>query len=199
MKPIKTIGHSNHPIERFVGLLKAADIALLVDLRSMPYSRRFPQFGKERLARSLAAAGIGYVHEGAALGGLPPPNRSGFAQAGKPEGGAGYDALAERPAFKDALDRLIERAEGTTLCLMCAEKEPLDCHRTVLVSRRLAERGVSIDHLLADGGTRLHRDVEDALLARNAGPDLFDADPLEDRAARLARAWQVRERAMKRG
>ena len=180
MQAIKTIGHSNHPIERFLDLLKAGGVALLVDVRSMPYSRRFPQFGKERLAKSLAAAGIGYVHEGAALG-------------GKPEGGGNYDALAERPAFKDALGRLIERAENTTLCLMCAEKEPLDCHRTVLVSRRLAERGVPVDHLLADGGTRPHSDVEDALLAKKGGPDLFD-----DRVARLARAWQARERAMKR-
>ena len=195
MQAIKTIGHSNHPLERFIDLLKAGGVMLLVDVRSMPYSRRFPQFGKERLAKSLAAAGIGYVHEGAALGGLPPPKRSrfGFAQAGKPEGGGDYDALAERPAFKDALGRLIERAQGTTLCLMCAEKEPLDCHRTVLVSRRLAERGVAVDHLLADGGLRPHREVEEALLARNAGPDLFD-----DHAARLARAYQARERAMKR-
>jgi uncharacterized protein (DUF488 family) len=185
MQAIKTIGHSSHPIERFVDLLKAGGVALLVDVRSMPYSRRFPQFGKERLARSLAAAGIGYIHEGAALG-------------GKPEGGGNYDALAERPAFKDALGRLIERAENTTLCLMCAEKEPLDCHRTVLVSRRLAERGVAVDHLLADGGMRPHREVEEALLAKNGGPDLFDADLFEDRAARLARAYQVRERAMKR-
>jgi uncharacterized protein (DUF488 family) len=185
MQAIKTIGHSNHPIERFVDLLKAGGVALLVDVRSMPYSRRYPQFGKERLAKSLAAAGIGYVHEGAALG-------------GKPEGGGDYDALAARPAFQDALGRLIERAESTTLCLMCAEKEPLDCHRTVLVSRRLAERGVPVDHLLADGGTRPHRDVEETLLGKNPGPDLFDADPLEDRAARLARAWQARERAMKR-
>jgi uncharacterized protein (DUF488 family) len=180
MKPIKTIGHSNHPIERFVDLLKAGGVALLVDVRSMPYSRRYPQFGKERLAKSLAAADIGYVHEGAALG-------------GKPQGGSDYDALAERPAFKEALGRLIERAENTTLCLMCAEKEPLDCHRTVLVSRRLAERGVAVDHLLADGGMRPHREVEEALLAKNGGPDLFD-----DHAARLARAWQARERAMKR-
>jgi len=180
MQAIKTIGHSNHPIERFVDLLKTAGVALLVDVRSMPYSRRFPQFGKERLAESLAAAGIGYVHEGAALG-------------GKPEGGGDYDALAEQPAFKEALGRLIERAENTTLCLMCAEKEPLDCHRTGLVSRRLAERGVVVDHLLADGGMRPHREVEEALLAKNGGPDLFD-----DRTARLARAWQARERAMKR-
>ena len=180
MQVLKTIGHSNHAIECFIDLLKAGGVALLVDVRSMPYSRRFPQFGKERLARSLAEAGIAYIHEGAALG-------------GKPESGGSYETLAERPAFQEALGRLIERSRDTPLCLMCAEKEPLDCHRTVLVSRRLAERGVAIDHLLADGGTRPHHEIEEALLAKNAGPDLF-----EDREARLARAWQMRERAMKR-
>jgi hypothetical protein len=117
------------------------------------------------------------VHEGAALGGRPP--------VGKPGPGGSYDQLAARPAFKDALDRVIEAAQETTLCLMCAEKEPLDCHRTVLVSRRLAERGVDIEHLLADGGTRSHHEAEEAVLGTEAAPDLF-----EDRAARLARAWR---------
>ena len=70
---------------------------------------------------------------------------------------------------------------------MCAEKEPLDCHRTVLVSRRLAEQGVAIDHLLADGSTRPHREVEEALLARNGGPDLFE-DQGSAAGARLAGA-----------
>ena len=182
---IKTIGHSNHPIQRFVDLLTAGGVKLLVDVRSLPWSRRFPQFGKERLTQSLADAGIAYVHE-SALGGKPEGR-------GKPEGGASYDALAARPAFNAALARLIDRAQDTTVCLMCAEKEPLACHRTVLVSRRLAERGVAIEHLLADGATRPHSDVEEALLAKSAGPDLF-----EDRAARLARAYQARERAMKR-
>jgi uncharacterized protein (DUF488 family) len=182
---IKTIGHSNHPIQRFVDLLTAGGVKLLVDVRSLPWSRRFPQFGKERLTQSLADAGIAYVHE-SALGGKPE-GRS------KPEGGASYEALAARPEFNAALARLIDRAQDTTVCLMCAEKEPLDCHRTVLVSRRLAERGVAIEHLLADGATRPHSDVEEALLAKSAGPDLF-----EDRAARLARAYRARERAMKR-
>ena len=66
MSAIRTIGHSNHPIERFVDLLRAGGVGLLVDVRSTPWSRRFPQFGKERLATALTAAGIGYVHEGAA-------------------------------------------------------------------------------------------------------------------------------------
>jgi len=177
---IKTIGHSNHPIGRFVDLLKSGGVEAVVDVRSTPYSRRFPQFGRERLAQSLSAAGILYRYEGAALG-------------GKPKDGAGYDALAGRPDFKDALERLIAGSADTTLCLMCAEKEPLDCHRTVLVSRRLAERGVAIEHLLADGSVRSHSEIEDKLLDRNAA-DLFD-----DRAKRLADAYDARERAMRRG
>ena len=172
MKPIKTIGHSNHPIERFVALLKAGGVERLVDVRSTPWSRRHPQFGRDKLAKSLAEAGIAYVHEGAALG-------------GKPEGGAGYDQLAARPEFKSALDRVIDGASETTQCLMCAEKEPLDCHRTVLVSRRLAERGVAIEHLLADGSMRPHHEVEETVLGKEAAPDLF-----EDRAARLTRLWR---------
>jgi uncharacterized protein (DUF488 family) len=181
---IKTIGHSNHPIERFVDLLNAGRVSELVDVRSAPYSRRFPQFGKERLADSLAAAGIAYAWEGEALGG---------------KGAGNYNEAAARPAFKAALQRLIERSakNRSTICLMCAEKEPLDCHRTVLVSRRLAERGVTIQHLLADGGTILHAEVEDTLLARSAiSPGT--ADLFLDRATLLADAYDARERAMKR-
>jgi len=173
---IKTIGHSVHSIERFIDLLKNGSVELLVDVRSMPYSRRHPQFGKERLAKSLAAAGIDYEWQGAALGGK----------------GSSYNDAAARPAFKDALAQLIDRSANTTLCLMCAEKEPLDCHRTVLVSRRLAEQGAEVTHLLPDGSTRPHREIEDALLAKKAGGDLFD-----DRAQLLARAYDGRERAMK--
>jgi uncharacterized protein (DUF488 family) len=174
---IKTIGHSTHPIERFIDLLKNGGVGLLVDVRSMPWSRRHPQFGKERLAKSLEAAGLSYIWEGAALGGK----------------GGSYTEAAARPVFSEALDRLIDRSRTMTVCLMCAEKEPLDCHRTVLVSRRLAERGVAIEHLLADGSTRPHHEVEEALLAGKAGGDLFD-----DHAQLLARAYDARERAMKR-
>ncbi len=173
---IKTIGHSNHPIERFVELLTAGGVQVLVDVRSTPYSRRFPQFGRERLTSSLAAAGIAYLWEGEALGGL----------------GTDYNQAAARPAFKQAIGRVVDRSTNATLCLMCAEKEPLDCHRTVLVSRRLAERGVAIEHLLADGSTRPHAEIEETLLVKGGGPDLF-----EDRSQRLARAYASRERMMK--
>jgi uncharacterized protein (DUF488 family) len=179
MNAIKTIGHSNHPIERFVALLKAGGVGRLVDVRSMPWSRRFPQFGRERLAKSLREAGIDYAWEGEALG-------------GKPKTGGSYDDAAARPEFKDAIGRLIADSAGTTLCLMCAEKEPLECHRTVLVSRRLAERGAAIEHLLADGTIKPHAEIEETLLKKTGGEDLF-----ENRKTRLAQAYDARERAMK--
>ncbi len=183
MTTIKTIGHSNQPIERFIDLLKTGDVEAVVDVRSMPYSRRFPQFGRERLTQSLSAVGILYRHE-PALG-------------GKPKDAASYDAIAERPDFTEALDRLVASAGDTALCLMCAEKDPLDCHRTVLVSRRLAERGVPIEHLLADGTRKPHAVLEEELMEKNGGaPDLFTT--ADDRAQRLARAYRERERAMKR-
>ena len=183
---IKTIGHSNHPIGRFVDLLKAGGVEAVVDVRSTPYSRRFPQFGRERLAQSLSAAGILYRYEGAALGWRNP--RTARATT----------TLAERPDFKEALDRLVAGSADATLCLMCAEKEPLDCHRTVLVSRRLAERGAAIEHLLADGKHKPHAVLEEELLEAgdDGAPDLFTS--AEDRSQRLARAYQKRERAMKR-
>lgn len=186
MRRIKTIGHSNHPIEHFLGLLEGGGVEAVVDVRSVPYSRRFPQFGRERLTESLASRGILYRYEGGALG-------------GKPKSGEGYDSLAARPEFAEALSRLIAGAANTTLCLMCAEKDPLDCHRTVLVSRRLAERGVAIDHLLADGRQTSHDAIEDALLesSGDGAPDLFTT--AEDRGVRLARAYTHREQAMKGG
>jgi uncharacterized protein (DUF488 family) len=178
---IRTIGHSNHPIEHFLDLLKKNGVKLLVDVRSMPYSRRFPQYARERLSKSLSDAGIDYRWEGEGLGGMT-------------KGVSGLNEAADRAEFRQALDRVIQASLETPLCLMCAEKEPMDCHRTVLVSRRLVERGEQIAHLLADGTTRAHAFVEEALLAKAGGRD----DLFEDRAERLGRAYDARERAMKK-
>ena len=170
---IKTIGHSNHPIGRFVDLLKSGGVEAVVDVRSTPYSRRFPQFGRERLAQSLSAAGILYRYEGAALAACLRETKA--ASLRRRQASPNYDEIAGRPEFKEALDRLVAGSADATLCLMCAEKEPLDCHRTVLVSRRLAERGAEIEHLLADGKHKPHAVLEEELLEASEGgaPDLF--------------------------
>jgi uncharacterized protein (DUF488 family) len=176
---IFTIGHSNHPIERFVALLQEAGVRLLADVRSMPYSRRVPQFNRERLRETLKAAGIDYRHFGEALG-------------GKPQGGTrDYGAMAKTPAFVSALDAVIGEAARQPVVLMCAERDPMDCHRTILVSRHLTTRQVEIVHLLVDGGRRAHADVEAELLAwheKRIGPLLLEADPVR----RLAAAYDER-------
>ncbi len=180
---IFTIGHSNHPIERFVTLLQEAGVTLLADVRSTPYSRRVPQFNRERLRETLKAAGIAYRHFGDALGGKP--------QAGVRD----YGAMAKTPAFTAALDAVIEESSRQPLALMCAERDPMDCHRTILVSRHLATRGSGIVHLLADGGRRNHEDVEAELLAwheKRTGPLLLEPDPVR----RLAAAYDERGGAM---
>ncbi len=179
---IYTIGHSNHPIARFLSLLHDARIQCVADVRSVPFSRRFPQFSQKTLAASLQEAGIGYWFLGDALGARP---QDPACYAG---GRASYARIAATAAFKVAIDAVIEKSASTRIALMCAEKEPLDCHRTILVSRALALRGCDIAHILADGTQLPQSEVERRLLAAaRESDDLFG-----DRAAALARAYDKR-------
>lgn len=181
-----TVGHSNHPIERFVELLVGAGITAVADVRSRPWSRRHPQFGREALARSLVPAGIAYVFLGAELG----------ARASDPaawhEGRVDYEQLAATAAFRDGLGRVATGAATHRIALMCAEREPLDCHRTILVSRHLAERGIAVTHLLADGRQEPHDETERRLLAQIGER----ADLLTGEAEALARAYVRRGREL---
>src|SRR5262245_25862717 len=122
MNELFTIGHSNHPIERFVALLQQHTIAAVADVRSVPYSRRHPQFSREALARSLAAAGIDYLFLGDALGARPKD------PACFVDGRADYDRIAARPEFAAGFARVRAEAGRARVALMCAEREPLDCH-----------------------------------------------------------------------
>lgn len=177
-----TIGHSNHPIAHFLALLQGAGIDCVADVRSVPFSRRFPQFSQKALAASLKDAGIEYWFLGDALGARPKD--PGCYQDGK----ASYARIAATRAFKDAIDALIAAARVKRVALMCAEKEPLDCHRTILVARALAQQGCEVAHILADGSIAPHAEIERQLLrAAKEGDDLFD-----DRAAALARAYDKR-------
>jgi uncharacterized protein (DUF488 family) len=180
---IYSIGHSNHPIGRFLELLQGAGIEAVLDVRSIPYSRRFPQFGRPRLEAALRGAGIGYVFLGESLG-------------GKPAGGAAdYDQIAATSAFEQGLAQVAHEGATRRAALMCAEKAPLDCHRTVLVARHLAARGNPVAHILADGGILPHGAVEDELLRRYApADDLLTAH--HDRRARLEIAYRARGRQM---
>jgi len=177
-----TIGHSNNPAERFVDLLRGADVSVVADVRSTPASRFCPWFSATNLAPRLQQQGMDYQAFGDSLGGRPrdPALYSG--------GVADYEAMAERPAFRAGLDRLLQVAAGRRVCLMCSEREPLDCHRCLLVTRALAERGLSIGHILQDGTIESQPDTEARLLALGGTEDdLFAPGHAEALAAAYRR------------
>ena len=173
--PIFTVGHSNHTSEAFVTLLRTRGVTALADVRSAPYSRFNPQFNRETLARALEAQGIRYVFLGRELGARP--DDPGCYE----EGRVRYARLARTALFRRGLDRVADGARRHRLALMCAEKEPLDCHRTILVARELVRRGIDVAHILADGRIEPHDDTVERLLARHGldQPHLFA--PPEDR------------------
>src|ERR1700730_1128416 len=178
-----TIGHSNHSIERFLELARGAGISAIADVRSTPASRRYPWFNQARLAPRLAAEGIAYVPLGEAPGGRPRGPR-----LYREDGVADYAAMARADEFRAGLDRIGEGARRYRVCLMCAEREPLDCHRCLLVTRALAERGFAIGHVLANATIEPHGRTEERLLAlAGASVDLF-----ADRDQRLADAYARR-------
>jgi uncharacterized protein (DUF488 family) len=181
-----SIGHSNIAAERFLALLRDAGVDTIADVRSTPYSRRFPWFSGKALAATLMQHGMTYLAYGDALGGRP---RDATLYR---DGVADYEAMARQPDFQMGLDRLLADAARSRVCLMCAEREPLDCHRCLLVARSLAERGFTIGHILHDGTVEPHAATEQRLLAlTGASNDLFVTGQDE----RLAAAYRRRARA----
>jgi uncharacterized protein (DUF488 family) len=185
-RTVYTIGHSNHGIAAFVALLRAAGVTAVADVRSVPYSRRHPQFNKREIEASLQAAGIAYVFLGDRLGARPRDR--GCYRAGR----ADYRLIADTEAFRDGLRRVEEGAEKYTIVLMCAEREPLDCHRTVLVARHLQRRGMRVVHILAEGTTETNEAVERRLLKliNLETADLFDVS--RDPRAAVEQAYDRR-------
>jgi uncharacterized protein (DUF488 family) len=181
---LHTVGHSNHSIEKFVSLLTANGITAVADVRSRPFSRRHPQFNKDRLAGELARHGIVYVFLGRELG----------ARTEDPscyEGGkVQYARLAATAPFKAGIQRVLDGARKYRIALMCAEKEPLDCHRTLLVGRALEGLGVSIAHILADGSVETQDQTWSRLIELTG---LSKEDMFHDHAELLARACKLRE------
>jgi uncharacterized protein (DUF488 family) len=182
-----TIGHSNRPAERFLAMLGDAGVNAVIDVRSVPASRRFPWFSGKALSERLARESIAYVALGDALGGRPRD------PALYCDGVADYEAMAAQPEFRAGLDRVVDGTQRFRLCLMCAEREPLDCHRCLLVGRALAERGLAIGHILHDGSIEPHAQTEERMIKlTNPDADLFATG----QAARLAAAYRRRARAV---
>lgn len=166
---VYTIGHSTHSIERFIALLRQHSVTALCDVRSRPYSRMNPQFNREPLKKDLREAGIKYVFLGEELGARSEDKscyRNGQVQ---------YDLLAKTALFRRGIDRIKDGAREYLVALMCAEKEPLECHRTILVARQLFEEGVPVMHIHANGHVEEHSQAIERLISMLRVPtaDMF--------------------------
>jgi uncharacterized protein (DUF488 family) len=186
-----SIGHSNIPADRFIAMQRAAGVTAIADVRSTPFSRFCPWFSQKNLAPLLAQEGIGYTAYGAELGGRP---RDPLLYR---DGVADFEAMARQADFRAGLDHLVAEASRQRVCMMCSEREPLDCHRCLLVARALAARGLNVGHILHDGfndgGIEPHSVTEQRLLAlEDDGGNLF----VTGQSERLAAAYLRRARAV---
>jgi uncharacterized protein (DUF488 family) len=166
---VLTIGHSNHAIGKFIELLRQHHVTAIADIRSSPYSQMHAQFNREALAGALKQAGIAYSFLGKELGGRPS-DRTCYEN-----GRVQYRRVAATPIFRSGLDRVLAGVQSYRIALMCAEREPLECHRTLLVAPELEKEGIAVLHVHADGRTESHPDAMSRLLGlfRLADEDLF--------------------------
>jgi uncharacterized protein (DUF488 family) len=153
-----TLGHSTHPIERFIELLAVAGATAVADVRSSPYSRYSPQYSKDAFRSALADAGIAYTFLGREFG----------ARSSDPtcyhNGKVQYARLAQSALFADGIERVMEGLKKYRIAFVCAERDPIECHRALLVSRAFVERGETVDHIHLDGSLESHASLEGRLL-----------------------------------
>lgn len=180
--PVFTVGHSNRSTSDFTSLLRAYGINAIADVRSHPYSRIHPQFCREPLSRDLKRSGVAYVFLGAELGARP-------ADASTYVGGVvNFDRLASTPLFASGVRRVLKGSERYRIALLCAEKDPLGCHRAILVGRHLVAAGATVEHVVDIHTTESHENLEARLLNALGIPD---SDLFRDRATLVAEAYSI--------
>jgi uncharacterized protein (DUF488 family) len=167
-----TVGHSNHTCDAFVSLLTLHRVTAVADVRSTPCSRRNPQFNRDDIRATLKSLSIQYVFLGKELGARSNDDCCYVNDKIR------YPRLAQTALFKSGIERLLEGARSHRIALMCAEKDPLDCHRTILVSRELVLRGANILHILANGSIETQDEALRRLVLRLklGNEDLFRSE-----------------------
>jgi uncharacterized protein (DUF488 family) len=190
-----SIGHSNHDLARLIELLRNAGVTAVADVRSLPYSQRYPQFNRPDLAKGLDEYEIAYAFLGEQLGGRPKDFRMYDG-----EGRVNYERVRLTPLFQQGLDRLADALGTFAVAMLCSEEDPLDCHRSLMIAPAAAERGIRPNHIRADGRLESMEELEDRLLAETkVGVGILDgmfavtvAD--EDRAQLLVEAYRLQAR-----
>lgn len=158
MAELFTIGHSNHSIDTFIQLLRLHEVTALADVRSHPYSRYLPHFNQTELKPVLLKAGIRYVFLGRELG-ARPNDPSCYV-----DGKAVYEKIAATKLFGEGIQRILKGIEDYKIALMCAEKDPITCHRAILVCQYLRHKHFPINHILKTGNLESHNALEERLL-----------------------------------
>ena len=188
---VMTVGHSTHPIDEFLALLRAHNVCRLVDVRSMPRSRRNPQFNLEELPNYLRHVPIGYAHM-PKLGGLRRPRKDSVNTGWRNPSFRGYADYMQTHEFEAGLRKLIEVAAHEPTAIMCAESVPWRCHRSLIADALLA-RGIPVFHIVDAAPSQPHKLTPFALVAAArvtypsealslwGGPDsaLEDTDPCD--------------------
>jgi uncharacterized protein (DUF488 family) len=154
-----TVGHSSLELDGFLKLLLTHDVKIVGDVRSRPGSFRFPQFNRESLEACLASSEIKYQFLGETLGGRPSDPRAYHA-----DGIVNYEERRKTADFCASIDRVLELSRSSNIVLMCAEEDPLQCHRFLMICPALLDRGVTPAHIRRGGELELQREAEDRLL-----------------------------------
>jgi uncharacterized protein (DUF488 family) len=176
---VYTLGHSTHAIDKVIKLLQQFCICTLIDVRSIPYSRRAPQFNLTALSQKLEEEEILYIYAGSQLGGFPndptvyhsgkvPEGRTDFARE------IDYGAVEQKEWYREGIKRLIEAARHQPTAMMCAEEDPAHCHRQHLIAQTLIKNGIRVKHIRADGS--LQEAWEETRLAKgptSGQPEFF--------------------------
>ncbi len=151
---VYTIGHSTHPIDEFTKILQAYEIRLLADVRTIPGSRRNPQFNQAELEQHLREHGIGYVHL-KELGGLRRTTKSSINTGWRNLSFRGYADYMQTEDFRAAIEWLIELARGQRTAIMCSEAVPWRCHRS-LIGDALLVRNFHVVDIMGETSARPH-------------------------------------------
>ncbi|HXJ95977.1 MAG TPA: DUF488 domain-containing protein [Terriglobia bacterium] len=162
LKPVFTIGHSNFELEVFLGMLHSQHVELLIDVRSRPQSGRFPQFSQPGFQAAVEKAGVSYLFLGEELGGRPDD-----ADVYRQDGVVDYVLRRKSYAFCSGVERVLSEAGSRSVALLCAEEDPLECHRFLMICPELVARAARPIHIRKGGKLETQEDAENRLLQCN--------------------------------
>lgn len=165
MSIIYTIGYSAFKIDGFIEVLKRYGIQCIIDVRSVPYSKNYACYNREVLKETLKIAGIRYRNYADEFG-ARQTDKCFFSK----EGYLDFKKYTKSDKFNKGYEQICKGIEmGYTFALMCAEVDPIDCHRNIMIAREFSERGFEIKNIMKSGGTQSQTEIEKRLLNKYFG------------------------------